>query len=882
MATNNTDIYNMSQVLLDIQKEYFEEQSEDTLALGLYGFINAVSSKMLTNSIKIASEMANEVFPTKARLEKSIITHAITNNITDINAVPAKIDILLCLLESDFVNLLAEQNKTAITIDKNCKFFLGEYEYHLDYDMIVSRSLLANNISVYTARYNMSIKNTLSDIEVPYLASPYIVKQNGDTYIFIACHLRQLQIVPEYNKLITNDIIDNKTYEFEFENQLATFDVYVTEGDNIIHLIPLFEGSNTEGIPNYCWYTYMDSSTIRVKFDSLSYMPKINAGIETIIKTTNGAKCNFPFKEDIITILEDTEDYTYSGMQIAISPTSDSADGQDRKSVTELKRILPKEALSRGSIINTTDLNNYFNTLNTQSNRMVFEQKVHNQFERAYYSYILIKDSLSNIVPTNTIDMFIKESDFDLITNADNPDLKQYIFKQGCYIGYKNDGNGNWNGYILKSPTAEVLAQYQFVYTIPFKAVINHSGPFISYYMTIIDDVQKTIFSYINDIVPLQFICPTVNWSRSAINNSDRYTLSFDLKQNIDMNMGIITKDESGTMTDCSLKVVAVIYDEMENPYRYMVGSLESYDDTTTFSYKFKLEFITPDIINEENCIRIDNTYIPMMAESLQYGYFQQNSKVDIYVLNKFKDESGNAVEYGRSNIDNIVLTGLQGYSVTNKYSIVNGLTFFDNYSEIISTVVAPVSIFNEATQLTENGFKLSSVPVIRYTYAQNKRNIINFINDIKIRKAYIDTALEVIENQFGIDFKFYNTYGPAYVYTIDGHTKLDRVNISFNFNLSLKKSSDDYTKEYIIKRIKDYIENLDNAGDIHIPNLISDITKEYANSIYYIEFRGFNSYGTEYQHFYYTDNGNINTIPEFTCINLKDDGTPDINIKVV
>lgn len=881
MSTTNTDIYNMSQVLLDMQKEYFEEQSESTLALGMYGFINAVSSKMLQTSIKVSSELANEVFPTKARLEKNIITHAITNNITDINAVPAKIDILLMLLESDFKKLLSEQNLTSITIDQNCKFYFGEYEYHLDYDMIVSSSILANNESVYTARYNMNATNSISDIDVPYLASPYVVTNGGNTYIFIACSLRQVEINTIYNKLITNDIIDNKTYEFEFDNQLAAFDVDVTESGNTTRLTPVFEGSSTDGIINYCLYTYIDSTTIRVKFDSNSYMPGINAEVNTIVKTTHGSTCNFEYIDSIITTLEDTEKYSYNSMQIAIQPTSKSDGGQDRKTVAELRKILPKEALSRGSLINTTDLNNYFNTLNTVNNRMIFKSKVDNQFERAYYSYILIKDILSNIVPTNTINMYIKNDDFDIITNAENPSLKQYIFKQGCYIGYSNS-SGIWKGDFLKNPTAETLANYQFVYTIPFKAVINHEGPIISYYMTTINDTLKTIFSYINDSVPLQFICPTVSWVRDSVDNTDRYILSFDLNQNIDMDMGIISKDPISGNNVCSLKIIAVVYDVNGNAYRYMVGELISNTYGPTFSYKFKFEFITPDIINADNCIRIDNTYLIMGDGSQQYGYLPQNTNIDIYVLNKFKDVSGNVVKYGRDDIDKYVFTGLEDYSVTNKYTIVNGLTFFDNYSEIISTVVTPVTKTDELGSIIEQGFDLNGVPVIKYSYSKVAKNMTNFLNAIKIKKAYIDTALKVIEDQFGIDFKFYNTYGPASVYTLNGSTTINRVNLTLNFDLSLKKTSDDYTKEYIIKYIKDYIENLDNNGDIHFPSLVSEINTKYQNSIYYIEFKGFNGYGTDHQHLFYTDDGLISTVPEFSCINLNDDGTPDINIKIV
>jgi hypothetical protein len=257
---------------------------------------------------------------------------------------------------------------------------------------------------------------------------------------------------------------------------------------------------------------------------------------------------------------------------------------------------------------------------------------------------------------------------------------------------------------------------------------------------------------------------------------------------------------------------------------------------------------------------------------------------VDIYVLNKFTDKAtGVTTEYGRDNLDSYV-SNLEGYTVTNKYSVVNGVTFFENYSEDVSTIVTAETIVTDVnTGATEDGFKLVGVPVIGYKYAGVESQINDLLDIVKIRKAYIEAALDVIEDQFTIDLKFYNTYGPGRVYTLNGSTPIDRVNLSMKFNIALKKASDDYTKEYIIKYIKEYIEDLEKVGqDFHIPNLISSIYQEYSNSIQYIEFKGFNNYGTDNQHLYYTDSDEITTVPEFTCININDDGDPDISINIL
>ena len=88
-----------------------------------------------------------------------------------------------------------------------------------------------------------------------------------------------------------------------------------------------------------------------------------------------------------------------------------------------------------------------------------------------------------------------------------------------------------------------------------------------------------------------------------------------------------------------------------------------------------------------------------------------------------------------------------------------------------------------------------------------------------------------------------------------------------------------------IVEEIKKYIENLNDIGDLHIPNLITDIINEYEDRIYYIEFVGFNTFGTDDQHIIQVDE-NVD-VPEFINVrNVIDPSTglivPDIEITLV
>ena len=143
-----------------------------------------------------------------------------------------------------------------------------------------------------------------------------------------------------------------------------------------------------------------------------------------------------------------------------------------------------------------------------------------------------------------------------------------------------------------------------------------------------------------------------------------------------------------------------------------------------------------------------------------------------------------------------------------------------------------------------------------------------------------------------------FNTYGPSKIYYIIRDTNansylddpkefIDRVDLSFHFRVKLVADNDSYTKDNIIQEIKEYIEDLDDIGELHIPNLITQITNNYKEQISYFEYLGFNEYGPDIQHLYRIEDGEIpiHTPPEFLNVRniIGTDGilTPYINIYI-
>ena len=394
----STDIYELVSSVKDLEERYIDEESPETLALGIYGYLADMHATLLQNSIITAGELGNELFPSRAKFERNVIAHAIIQNIENINAVPATISAILGIFEDDFDKYMVSDK---FIIDKEIPFGVGDYEYHLEYDVIVSRTILPNNKNSYSAMYDMTLTNNLSKITNPYLQAPFMQKYNGRNMIFFYIELMQVHHETFTKTLITNNLVENKTVLFQFDDQLADFTVRITEGDEVVYLTPVFEGMGVEdNLKDFCYYEYADASHIKVRFDSISYVPKINAKIDIMIKTTKGAECNFEYTKELFPVIG-SENYNYKRVMTRLQFASDSAGGLDRKSVEELRKMLPKEALSRGSITCWQDLENYFNMLNTDENRLIIQKRVDNQFERSYFAYMVLKDSYGNVVKIN-------------------------------------------------------------------------------------------------------------------------------------------------------------------------------------------------------------------------------------------------------------------------------------------------------------------------------------------------------------------------------------------------------------------------------------------------------------------------------------------------
>lgn len=1478
--TVNSDIYNLSQLVDDVKSVFLPDETDETLAIGTYGYIGALESNRLQTQVEMTGELCNESFPSRARLERNIITHAILANIEDINAKPSKMVVNFYLREKDIANYFDSEN--IFIVDRECPIFIGDYEFHLEYDIKLKRIYIEKKKSyAYTAQYiipsNRDVPTSTINKNNQYLSPPTVLQMRNDdgyidNFIVLTVIISQVQHSVVSRKLVTSNVIDNKVMNFEFQDQLAYFEVHCSESDEDYYVIPVFEGSSVPASDSqyYCWYQYIDTNLIRIRFDRKSYMPGLNANIEILIKTTKGSGGNFTFGENTYVTLE-SNTYGYKGISMLVSPASNAEGGKDRKSKKELQALIPKESFSRGSLTTITDLNNYFSMLDSELGRIIIQKKIDNQIERVYYAYLIAKDNNGDVIPSNTLDIKVGLEDL-VMSQPLETDSPRYILKSGacfrlgadgtayindlpliskgyvftpkavtrggvvemefyvtvtgdadlekpvsCYVDLGGDNtkvhvfpedednrlryinsfetvlvedgiqmgtgksyiysadyivNGDntiisvrdrnmdcldfedaWytttdgvtkhfaslpmtatfeagtrvtffikrklnakatgvvdfthdtetyranqktsieklstvlgavgldvgevqnavssnpevlllteNGEINPGPgpepptpvvnpykrsvvTEDMLpdvsqrsenewfvvvdgesisqssdadfsltvnntdemppvedraenewqyginratdqynapvnpdivhsdAPYQlvvagsedippvyereegtyyynilnatiksddpddppvpteltgkeykvdllqdivdpvtitvtisgvdyeitvtqnkfilentvtvtededekkvkyttylptldqdvwpdaiaagdrykytlryvstsntyapkitiipsdgleyepfsliinnpdgtsysyepvevsltdkrgFIYTNPYAININASKLYSSFYMMSMNENPFLHFDWVNDKSNVQYIATNVYWTRDFSGvNKDNYKLRITITQSVQSDLGV-DPDMSDPNVAPMIKVIAV-FKRDGSPYRYRSLKYVPGDDVakSLFQYTFEQSFESTDKFDNDNNIEVkgfqatsqpeyylnltyDDTYskvlnnggnvllsdllnefhIELSEEGIksitssdidlgivpilndqgevedykiisynyleedttidiedydehkftinvhstnpaedEYGFFNPNTDIKIYVLCGLPDINGN---YSRNDFDSID-PGLTNWTLTNTYDVVNGVTMYHNYSEIMGSRVTPYGktiIENGNRYLKLEGFYVKGVPLLGFDYCQNEALVQNAIDSLNYRKAYIDNAVTLLENSFGVDFKLFNSYGPSKTYYIIRDTNrdsvlndepefIDRVNLTFYFRIRLISESDSYTKANIIAEIKKYIEDLDDIGDLHIPNLVTQITTNYKEQISYFEYLGFNSYGPDVQHMYRLDDDEtpIHVAPEFLNVhNLFDvDGnlTPDINVYV-
>ena len=871
----NTDIYDIANNIRNLQKRYIEDEDETTLSLGLFGFIGDTEAKKIQIATTMAGQLGNEMFPTRARLTKNVLAHAIYHGIEGINAVPAKMAITLCINLED-IETYEEDNR--FYLDSESPIFIEEYEFHLDFDVMITRKRTAKGYS-YSAQYIVTdendnpIINRLSNITNPYLGQPFIINIGSQPYLGIQAIVRQCTVETVPDTLTSDSLIENKSYTFHFENQLADFNVTIIEGDKEYHLTPYIYGTNADETELYCWYLYVADDTIRITFDSRSFMPSLNSEIYIKVFTTTGFDGNFEYLNidrlsSGIYVDLDSDNYNYNTISCYLVGLTDSVDGSDRKNKEELQKLIPKAALARGSITTDEDLINYFDLINNDVNRLIMQKKVDNQLARVWYGYFLLKDDYNNIIPTNSIDLRLILNSGDYVICNDG----RYILPAGTIIKYDTITN---EGMVIDDARVPVLFSdqyynpYTYYYMTIYNLVLCRDPLYAAFYLTNCNYNSFFKYDYVNYECEVQFVANRFHFERKLLYDQDVYSMSFSIAQSINdetlqmYSEDLITYyDDEGNeieeeVTTENIKTVLVFYRE-GFPYRWIECTLVE-AHTTAAIYKFQIELFTDSMMDSNNNLKLIGANVIGSRNKL-YGYFPEECDVDLYILAKLPTTE--EIEYPRKDLDNIA-PGYEDFVVTNVYRATSGIRIFTNYTNVLTTKV-------KVDDKTDTVYHVSGVPVVGRHYLTDEESVKFLIEAIDEKKDYIDYCLELIKNNMNIDFRYFNTYGPSKTYTIERDTDnyIGHIDIDMRLKVSLRDESDANTIPDIKAFIKEMIEDLNDRGDWHTSDLIQAVMNRFEDRIYFIEFVGFNEFDADDQHIILKEVEDPTTVPEF--INIR------------
>lgn len=908
--TLNSDIYDIMGGVNEVKKHYMEDETETTLNLGIFGFVSDIAAKEIQINTIMAGQLGNEMFPSRARLTKNVLTHAIFSNIQDINAVPAHMTITFCIKDVDFIKYMKldddDNDNGTFYLDCDSPIFIGDFEFHPDYDIKIHRVKIKtgdedsnNDRYAYSAEYIIDEEgkpkiNRLSNIKSPYIKQPFEINYDGVTYIAIQTIVRQVSILEIEDKILTTSIIANKTYQFAFDNQLADFSVIVTDNGVATELTPYMMGETAKTEP-YCWYTYVSENVVRVTFDSLSYIPGLNSDIYIRAYTTLGQDGNFSYlkidsTQDGFYVDIGSSQYGYSRITCYTVAITDSLDGKNRKTKEELQKLLPKANLARGAITTETDVNNYFNLIDDENNRLLIMKKTDNQLNRIWYGYFLLKDQIGNIIPTNSICIAFSLTEGLINGFVSLCDDGRYVVPCGSVVRYNPDtkvGAFIGNGKGVPEPFSSDYYEKDYYYTTIYDIILTRDPLYSSIYLSIYNNDSFFVYKYVCKNSDVQFIANRLHFERKLLSDQSLYTLSFKIAKSInDGRLMIFTETnrwiEDGQVIEeeietQNLRVVLVLYDG-EDPYRWIEIPYDRSIEIENAIYPFKISLETDNNLDDHNRLSIINMNEAGSTNQVT-GFVDENMKAQIYIIAKITTDP--TKEYPRMELDNITDYAYEDYIVTNIYEIEGGLHFFTNFTKVIDCRIDAG---------TDDTYLVSYIPVVGYHYlnAQNQEgeaNVKYFLNALNERKDYIDYCLELLENNMVIDFKFFNTYGPSITYTLDDEsTLIGSIDITLTGNVSLKSSTDIYTVPSIISDIKAYIEDLYETGNLYTSNLVTYITDKYNDRINYFEFTGFNGYDANEQRIINIISEDPATVPEF--INIRnvfnsETGLIEPNIKI-
>ena len=271
----------------------------------------------------------------------------------------------------------------------------------------------------------------------------------------------------------------------------------------------------------------------------------------------------------------DSEKYPYNNNMTMLGVVNGScSNGKNVPTFEEYTAEVQKAYVTNNTITTSHDLQMEFDAASkdVNGNKIIFRKKRSDAFSRDYGAYCLLKDSLGNIVPTNTLTVNMTLSDFDTYSDV----TQKAFIKPGTLFEY-DPASDTADIYTAKKVTdlslSSDLSEYdsgsdRFIYTNPFLISANLNPNLIGFYNNSIDETRSVAYSYLNDSSVIQFIGSALKIYRNSINGENFYKFSMVISPTTELDANTIVSIPSDADEDYYIraeqngKIVSVLYDE--------------------------------------------------------------------------------------------------------------------------------------------------------------------------------------------------------------------------------------------------------------------------------------------------------------------------------
>lgn len=463
----------MSDWIENIAPKYFNFDLTNNLRTGVFGYVNEVMSTSTEDTFNAVTIARREFYPPNALYTSSIYRMAALQELDAPMSNAATVKAMLVIKEADLIDQLTNNDDT-YTIPDTTVFSVGDIPFTLDYPIIIeSNTSWINNphyfltpagqkkqdTRVYTVRYDRDqYDNSLNKTTTLYLQNK-VVRMSGERVLLIAVQLRQVTFTEQTRQISKNAHIDIVTEDFEYDGNLANFEVFYKEaGSDIEYQLKKVIMNGTTPNEKFCMYMLVDDHTIRIHFPANNYFtPTFNSEIRIRIYTTLGSEGNFD--EYTGRIVANTDgDSTFSGSsQLVIEGATNgsSSGGTNVDELEDFRREVQYAYTTNMTICTDHDLQECWDEKNQQTNnKVIFFKKRDDVFMRLYGAYNLLRDTASNVIPTNTLDLSLVQGKIitatgELDSNT-HTDFSEYysgsdrlVLKPGAIFRYADDGSEN-------------------------------------------------------------------------------------------------------------------------------------------------------------------------------------------------------------------------------------------------------------------------------------------------------------------------------------------------------------------------------------------------------------------------------------------------------